>query len=473
MTDPDQLWKSCSGPLRRRVGDAAWNTWFRGVHPAGGDAGSITLAVPAALIQARIETNFLPLITEELSAALGSPLVVRLVVDTDLSGDTPGDTWSDPWSDPWSEEEDEAPQVAREATRRESARSSGFTSAERPSAEGLNPAYTFSGFVTGSSNRFAEAAARAVADTPGSAYNPLFIYGGSGLGKTHLLHAIGNYVHAHFPHRRVLYVPTETFLNQFIYAIQTKAQSDLKRRYRDCDVLLVDDVDLLEGKEAFQEEFLYTLNNHLDNSTQIVLSADRAPKKFLSTDDRLRSRLLAGITTAIEPPELETRLAILGKKAEGINLEIPPEVLEFMGVNIRDNIRELEGALIRVTAFAILNSEPLTLALTEKLLADVVASNLPRQVTLDMILHATSELFDFTVDELRSPSRRRPLVTARQVGMYVCRQLTDHSYPTIAREFGGRDHTTVIHAVSKIAGLMAERRQIYDHVVELTRRLQE
>ena len=455
MTDPGRLWDDCTGSLRQRMGEAAWKAWFYGVRPAAGDADSITLAVPAALIQERIETSFLPLITEELSSARGSPMVVRLVVDTDASfGEQ--------------DEEDVAPRPEARAP----GRPSSIAGPDRPMAEGLNPAYTFSGFVTGSSNRFAEAAARAVADTPGSAYNPLFIYGGSGLGKTHLLHAIGNYVHAHFPQRRVLYVPTETFLNQFIHSIQTKAQPDLKRRYRDCDVLLVDDVDLLEGKEAFQEEFLYTLNDHFQNSTQIVLSADRAPKKFLTTDDRLRSRLLAGITTAIEPPELETRLAILGKKAESSAISIPPEVLEFIAVNVRDNIRELEGALTRVTAFATLNQEPLTLFLAEKLLADVVASNLPRQVTLEMILTATGELFGFTVDELRSPSRRRPLVTARQVGMYVCRQLTDHSYPTIAREFGGRDHTTVIHAVSKITGLMAERRQIYDQVVELMRRLQ-
>ena len=465
MRDPDRLWDDCSSSLRRRLGDAAWNTWFHGVHPTSTDGESITLAVPASLIQERIETSFLPVLTEELSSASGCPVEVRLVVDTE--------GWREGLSDGVGEEdeEDEAPPSVA-TVGRQAGRSSGSRPGDRPSAEGLNQVYTFSGFVTGSSNRFAEAAARAVADTPGSAYNPLFIYGGSGLGKTHLLHAIGNYVHEHFPHRRVLYVPTETFLNQFIYSIQTRAQPDLKQRYRDCDVLLVDDVDLLEGKEAFQEEFFHTLNTHFQNSTQIVLSADRAPKKFLTTDDRLRSRLLAGITTAIEPPELETRLAILGKKAEGINIAVPPEVLEFIGVNIRDNIRELEGALIRVTAFAILNQEPLTLALTEKLLADVVASNLPRQVTLDMILHATGDLFGFTVDELRSPSRRRPLVTARQVGMYVCRQLTDHSYPTIAREFGGRDHTTVIHAVSKITGLMAERRQIYDQVIELTRRLQ-
>ncbi len=465
MTDPDRLWDGCAGALRRRLGEAAWNTWFHGVRPRAFDGTTVTLAVPALLIQERIETSFLLAVTEELAAANAGPVVVRFVVDAatggldDLEADQEGDVESDGWA--------------------ASQRSDAVAHATTPGApaapgraEGLNSAYTFDGFVTGSSNRFAEAAARAVADTPGSAYNPLFIYGGSGLGKTHLLHAIGNYVHEHFPQRRVVYVPTETFLNQFIYSIQTKALADLKQRYRDCDVLLVDDVDLLEGKEAFQEEFFHTLNTHFHRSTQIVLSADRAPKKFLTTDDRLRSRLLAGITTAIEPPDLETRLAILGKKAEGINIDVPAEVLEFIGANIRDNIRELEGALIRVTAFAILNQEPLTLALAEKLLADVVASNLPRQVTLELVLHATADLFGFTVDDLRSPSRRRPLVLARQVGMYVCRQLTDHSYPTIAREFGGRDHTTVIHAVSKITGLMAERRQVYDQVEELRRRLQ-
>lgn len=454
MTNPDRLWDLCRGGLRERLGDGAWQAWFSAVRPTAAGAGSLTLAVPAAVIQERIRSAYMDQIVDELTKVTGTPCTVHLVVDP---GAEAGAT----------DEEDTVTAAAPVAAPREDIR----VGADRPMAEGLNPAYTFSGFVTGSSNRFAEAAARAVADTPGSAYNPLFIYGGSGLGKTHLLHAIGNYVHQHFPHRRVLYVPTETFLNQFIYAIQHRTVSELKQRYRTCDVLLVDDVDLLEGKESFQEEFLYTLNEHLQKSTQIVLSADRAPKKFLTPDDRLRSRLLAGITTAIEPPELETRLAILAKKAEAIQLHIPAEVLEFIATHVRDNIRELEGALIRVTAFARLNQEPLTLALTEKLLADVVASNVPRQVTLEMILSATGELFGFTVEELCSPSRRRPLVTARQVGMYVCRQLTDHSYPTIAKAFGGRDHTTVIHAVSKIMGLMAERRQIYDQVAELTRRL--
>ncbi|MGH9164575.1 MAG: chromosomal replication initiator protein DnaA, partial [Acidimicrobiales bacterium] len=237
-------------------------------------------------------------------------------------------------------------------------------------------------------------------------------------------------------------------------------------------VLLFDDVDLLENKESFQEEFSHTFNALYQSSTQIVLSADRPPKQFLTVDDRLRSRLLSGVTTTVEPPDLETRLAILAKKAEGLDTPVPPEVLEFIATNIRHNIRELEGALIRVNACASLNHEPLTLILAEQLLADAVAGNQPRTLTAGLILDATGQLFGFTVEELCGPSRRRPLITARHVGMYVCRQLTDLSYPMIAKEFGGRDHTTVIHAVEKISGLMAERRQIYEQVIELMRRLQ-
>ena len=469
MTNPDRLWDTCADSLRTQLGQSTWLAWFDGVRQlSGGDEPAsrtgtgevnrqVVLSVPASVVKERLEARYMPMITEELGKACGGQVKVRLTVATE-----PG------LSDESVLSVEPPPPGA--AARTEATRSTSPAAASTATA--LNPAYTFDAFVTGPSNRFAEAAAQAVAEMPGSAYNPLFIYGGSGLGKTHLLHAIGNYVHQHFPHRRVLYVPTETFLNQFIHSMRTKAQTDFKQRYRVCDVLLFDDVDLLENKEALQEEFFHTFNALYQSSTQIVLSADRPPKQFLTVDDRLRSRLLSGVTTTVEPPDLETRLAILGKKAEGIDRSVPPDVLEFIATNIRHNIRELEGALIRVTAFANLNEESLTLDLAEKLLADVVAGNQPRQLSPAMILAATGELFGFSVEELCGASRRRSLVTARHVGMYVCRQLTDHSYPMIAREFGGRDHTTVIHAINKISTLMAERRQIYEQVIELMRRLQ-
>src|SRR5205807_5451787 len=331
----------------------------------------------------------------------------------------------------------------------------------------LDLRYTFDVFVTGASNRFAHAAALSVAETPAKSYNPLFIHGNAGLGKTHLLHAIGNYVRENFPTRHVRYVSTETFMNEFVDAIRTNATTAFKRRYRECDVLLIDDIQFMENKEGLQEEFFHTFNSLYGASKQIVITSDRPPKSIATLEDRLRSRFLSGLITDVQPPELETRLAILRKKAEGERAYVPDEVLELIATHVKDNIRELEGALIRVSAFASLNRQPLTRELAEGVLSDLMAADQPRQITPKVILDATAETFGFTIDELCGTSRRRPLVTARQIGMYVFRELTDFSYPAIAREFGGRDHTTVIHAVEKIGALMKERRQIYDQVTEL------
>jgi chromosomal replication initiator protein len=333
--------------------------------------------------------------------------------------------------------------------------------------EGVNQRYTFDAFVTGASNRFAHAAALSVAETPGRSYNPLFIYGDAGLGKTHLLQAIAHYVHVNYPGHKVRYVSTETFMNEFVDAIRTNATMDFKRRYREIDVLLVDDIQFMEGKEGLQEEFFHTFNYLYQLSHQIVLSSDRPPDAISTLEDRLRSRFKMGLITDIQPPELETRLAILRKKAEQMTGTIPDEVMGFIASNITNNIRELEGALIRVAAFASLNGESLTMALAEQVLADTLRDNRPRIITPQVILEATCTRYGFTIEDLCGKSRRRPLVAARQVAMYVMREMTDLSYPNIAKEFGGRDHTTVIHAVEKIATLMKERRQIYDQVTEL------
>lgn len=331
----------------------------------------------------------------------------------------------------------------------------------------LDTRYTFDTFVIASSNRFAHAAAQSVAEAPARSYNPLFIYGDAGLGKTHLLHAIGNYVLENFNGRYVRYVSTETFMNEFVDAIRTNATTAFKRRYRECDVLLIDDVQFMEGKESLQEEFFHTFNSLYGASKQIVLTSDRPPKSIATLEDRLRSRFLSGLITEVQPPDLETRLAILQTKAESERVHVPDEVLEFIATHVTDNIRELEGALIRVTAFASLNRQALSRDLAEHVLSDIVSAGQPRRITPQVILDATSEMFGFSIDELRGPNRRRPLVTARQIGMYVFRDLTDFSYPAIAREFGGRDHTTVMHAVEKIGNLMKERHQIYNQVTEL------
>ena len=335
-------------------------------------------------------------------------------------------------------------------------------------AVALDPRFTFDTFVTASSNRLAHAAAQAVAENPGRSYNPLFIYGDSGLGKTHLLHAIGNYVQENFPARSVLYVTTETFMNDFVDSLRMSTTIAFKRRYRVCDVLLIDDVQFMQNKEGLQEEFFHTYNDLHGAGKQIVLTSDRPPKSIDTLEDRLRSRFLSGLITEVDPPDIETRLAILRSKAEADQEKIPDDVLEFIATHVKDNIRELEGALIRVTAFASLNGEPVSLDLAERVLSDITSTTQPRAITPQMILDATALSYGFTVEAICGPSRTRPLVTARQVAMYLVRNLTDYSYPAIARVFGGRDHTTVIHAVDKISTQMKERRQIYEQVTELT-----
>jgi chromosomal replication initiator protein len=340
-----------------------------------------------------------------------------------------------------------------------------------PGPARLNPKYTFETFVIGSSNRFAHAAAVAVAEAPAKAYNPLFIYGDSGLGKTHLLHAIGHYAQTLFPGLKVRYVSSEEFTNDFINMIRDGKQDGFRRRYRDVDVLLVDDIQFLENKEGTQEEFFHTFNTLHNASKQIVISSDRAPKRLVTLEDRLRSRFEWGLLTDVQPPELETRIAILRKKAVQEGLNAPADVLEYIASRISTNIRELEGALIRVTAFASLNRQGVDLQLAEVVLKDLVPEVQGPQITANMIMGQTASYFGLTIEDLCGSSRSRVLVTARHIAMYLCRELTDMSLPKIGAQFGGRDHTTVINADRKIRSLMAERRSIYTQVTELTNRI--
>jgi len=337
----------------------------------------------------------------------------------------------------------------------------------------LNPKYLFDTFVIGASNRFAHAAAVAVAEAPAKTYNPLFIYGESGLGKTHLLHAIGHYARSLYPGTRVRYVSSEEFTNEFINSIRDGKADTFRKRYRDMDILLVDDVQFLADKESTQEEFFHTFNTLHNANKQIVLSSDRPPKALITLEDRLRNRFEWGLITDVQPPELETRIAILRKKAVQEQLNAPPEVLEFIASRISRNIRELEGALIRVTAFASLNRQPVDLGLTEIVLKDLIpgGEDATPEITASAIMAATADYFGLTVDDLCGSSRSRVLVTARQIAMYLCRELTDLSLPKIGNQFGGRDHTTVMHADRKIRALMAERRSIYNQVTELTNRI--
>ncbi len=335
----------------------------------------------------------------------------------------------------------------------------------------LNPKYTFETFVIGSSNRFAHAAAVAVAEAPGKAYNPQLIYGDSGLGKTHLLHAIGHYVRSLYSGARVRYVSSEEFTNDFINAIRDDKAAQFQRRYRDVDVLLIDDIQFLEGKIQTQEEFFHTFNTLHNANKQIVISSDRAPKRLEALEDRLRNRFEWGLITDIQPPDLETRIAILRKKAATERLTAPPEVLEFIASKVQTNIRELEGALIRVTAFASLNRQPVDLGLAEIVLKDLIPEGSKPEVTAAMIMGQTASYFGLSLEDLSGSSRSRVLVTARQIAMYLCRELTDLSLPKIGQQFGGRDHTTVMHAERKIRQLMSERRSVFNQVTELTNRI--
>ena len=337
----------------------------------------------------------------------------------------------------------------------------------------LNAKYLFDTFVIGASYRFAHAAAVAVAEAPARDYNPLFVWGDSGLGKTHLLHAVGHYAQRLFSGMRVRYVSTEEFTNDFINSLRDDRKVAFQRRYRDVDVLLVDDIQFLEGKEGTQEEFFHTFNTLHNANKQIVVSSDRPPKRLETLEDRLRTRFEWGLITDIQPPELETRIAILRKKAAGERMAAPPEVLEFIADRIERNIRELEGALIRVTAFASLNRQPIDLQLAEIVLRDLIPDSRQSEITAPTIMAVTAEFYGVSIDDLTGPGKTKALALSRQIAMYLCRELTDLSLPRIGQTFGNRDHTTVMHADKKIRNEMAERRRTYEQVQELTARIKQ
>jgi chromosomal replication initiator protein len=448
VTRAGELWTKCAGSLREQVSESTWQVWLSGIEAVDFADGVFVLSVPNGLIRERVETRYLPMIEDTLANEVGSPVRGRLEVQEreeveELLG-LP----------------EEPPPTSRPAA------AQSVSGRETPAVQ-LDPKFVFETFVAASSNRLAHAAAQAVAETPGRSYNPLFIYGDSGLGKTHLLHAIGNYVSENYSRRKVLYVTTETFMNDFVDSLRTSTTLAFKRRYRECDVLLIDDVQFMENKEGLQEEFFHTYNDLKGASKQIVLTSDRPPKSIETLEDRLRSRFLSGLITEIDPPDLETRLAILRSKSDSEHQVVPDDVLEFIATHVKNNIRELEGALTRICAFAKLNKEPISLAQAERVLSDIVLAGEPRRITPQMILEATAASYGFSIEAICGPSRTRPLVTARQVAMYLTRELTDYSYPAIGRVFGKRDHTTVIHAVDKITGQMQERRQIYEQVTGL------
>jgi chromosomal replication initiator protein len=458
----EEIWDQGAATLREQLAPATWAAWFPGVQPLGYDGETLLLSVPSSLAAERIRSSYSGMLTDAIRDSTGVTVRVELLVETapkehEALAPPPVATAVDPDLDLLGP----GPAVAGDEL-----------GAATWASGTLNARYTFDQFVIGASNRFAHAAALSVAESPGRSYNPLFIYGPAGLGKTHLLHAIGHHVRTVFRNKRVRYVSTESFMNEFVDAIRAKAMPSFKRRYRELDVLLIDDIQFLERTQELQEEFFHTFNQLHSEGGQIVISSDRAPKAIASLEDRLRTRFEWGLITDVQPPEFETRLAILRKKAESEHLGgIPPEVLAFIATNISDNIRELEGALIRVAAYSSLNRAELSEEIAQKVLADLLPPTTPRVITPELILDETAKMFGWTVEDICGKSRRRPLVTARQTGMYVMRELTDLSYPRIAEAFGGRDHTTVMYAVDKIKQQMTERHVIFDQVNELIARI--
>ncbi len=489
-SDLDQSWRAVVADLQPHQ-----QAWLRSSRPVTLHENVAVVAVPNDFTRAQLEGRLRNQIEDALTEKHGYEVRIAVTVDNtldegsarfDLAHDEAGGPESTSRPDDMSTYRslDIAPgpdtppggvDFGADPAPEPSAAGSPAALAETPRASALearlNPKYTFETFVIGSSNRFPHAAAVAVAEAPGRAYNPLLVYGDSGLGKTHLLHAIGHYVRTLFEGAKVRYVSSEEFTNEFINAIRDDRQDRFKRRYRDVDVLLIDDIQFLEGKTQTQEEFFHTFNTLHNANKQIVLTSDRAPKRLEALEDRLRNRFEWGLITDVQPPDLETRIAILRKKAAMDRLTAPPDVLEFIASKIQTNIRELEGALIRVTAFANLNRQDVDMTLAEIVLKDLIPEGGEPEITAPLIIAQTGAYFGVAIEELTGPSRGRHLVMARQIAMYLCRELTDLSLPKIGQQFGGRDHTTVMYAERKINQLLAERRAVFNQVSELTNRV--
>ncbi|MEA2452630.1 MAG: chromosomal replication initiator protein [Actinomycetota bacterium] len=448
----DSIWKDAAEQLRSELKIGNFSAWFGHSRAVGLDGKTFVLSVASPFAKEWIEGHYLDQLRVVISSCAGTDLDVVLLADETFANDeleghaTPIET---------------APREETEVQRGTYLEEARF-----------HPKYNFDSFVIGSSNRFAHAAALAVAETPAQSYNPLFIYGGAGLGKTHLLQAIGRYVRECHPGSVVRYISTEQFMNEFIVALRRQTIPDFHRRYRVADLLLVDDIQFLEGKERTQEEFFHTFNS-LYPKSQVVISSDRPPKKIPTLEERLRTRFEWGLITDIQPPDLETRLAILQKKAETENLNITNEAMSFIAERIQTNIRELEGALIRVGAYASLTRSEPNVELAQSVLQSLLPHGEEGHVTSDLVISVAADYFGITPDEIRSSSRSRDLVTARQMAMYLCRELTDLSLPKIGERFGGRDHSTVIYANNKVREQIGENQRAYEQVKELTTRIRQ
>jgi chromosomal replication initiator protein len=446
----ENLWEEISGRLKEALSDGTYTKWFGDVHELADEGDALVLTVPSEFTRDWIEGHFLGLIGAAVRDIVGieRPIELRVAIEAEQPAEDRAGS------------DGLVPMVQRVPG--------------RPESGGFNVKYTFDSFVIGSSNRFAHAAALAVAEAPAQAYNPLFIYGSTGLGKTHLLQAVAQYVAEHSSALSVRYVTSEAFVNDFINSLRDKRIEGFKHRYRAYDVLLIDDVQFFEGKERFQEEFFHTFNSLYEAGSQIVLSSDRPPRDIATLEERLRSRFEWGLITDIQPPDLETRIAILRKKVKVDGIHVHDEqVLTFIAGRVSTNIRELEGALTRVVAFSSLTGRPMTVELAQDVLRDVFPQGEAAEVSIKRIQDLVAERFELTLDELCGEKRSQNIVYPRQVAMYLSRELTDSSLPRIGKEFGGRDHTTVIHATSKISRLIREDRSVYNLVQELTARVKQ
>ena len=447
INDLQSLWEKTLNIIKGEMSEVSFNTWIKSCEPISISSNLIKISVPNSFTQDILEKRYKDLVVNSIEAACSKTYTVEFIIASDLQ-----------------ESEDKA------EGRSNSDDKSSITVNDEMSST-LNPKYTFDSFVIGNSNRFAHAASLAVAEAPAKAYNPLFIYGGVGLGKTHLMHAIGHYALQNNPNAKVVYVSSEKFTNELINAIKDDKNEDFRNKYRNVDILLIDDVQFIAGKERTQEEFFHTFNELHDANKQIILSSDRPPKEIPTLEDRLRSRFEWGLIADIQPPDFETRMAILKKKADVEKLNVANEVMVYIATKIKSNIRELEGALIRIVAYSSLTNRPITVDLAGEALKDIISNKQNKNITIDVIQDVVAGYFNLRVEDLKSQRRTRNVAYPRQIAMYLSRKLTDMSLPKIGEEFGGRDHTTVIHAYEKISDSLSIDESLEHTVKDITKKL--
>ena len=445
-TQIKDIWEKTLNIIKGELTEVSFNTWIKSIEPMDLDKNTFKLGVPNNFTKDILENRYKDLIMNAVKLLTSKTYKIEFFI---LS--------------------EEAAEIETPRAKREAERNNLIVNDEMSAT--LNPKYTFDSFVIGNSNRFAHAASLAVAESPAKAYNPLFIYGGVGLGKTHLMHAIGHYILANNPKSKVVYVSSEKFTNELINSIKDDKNVEFRNKYRNVDVLLIDDIQFIAGKERTQEEFFHTFNDLHEANKQIILSSDRPPKEIPTLEDRLRSRFEWGLIADIQPPDFETRIAILKKKADVENLNIPNEVMVYIATKIKSNIRELEGALIRIVAFSSLTNKEIGIDLASEALKDIISSRNSKQVTIELIQDIVSSYFNLKIEDFKSSRRTRNITFPRQIAMYLCRKLTDMSLPKIGEEFGGRDHTTVIHACEKISKGLKEDETLQDTVAELTKKI--